>query len=791
MCLKKILFVCFGNITIYTFCNDFDYGDLSDFNSDKNKVKPGADIVEIIDKEDLGDVFFNNNKKNTKENIEDEIDSEENKDENKQTNNIKELQKEVDIIDENKPTMYENLFENVEFSDEEKKMIGLEEPDKKNYTLKDAKWITFGDIKYREIIHWKNIGRKRIDLFDLYTKEQESIFTIQDLGMVGSPSKYLVPVKIKDVSLDLGYNGYDIYKRDINDIIFFDTKMPLGEINSTFNLDSGDGFNLSVKTYYSKNKNIHFGFNLNLLFKGRNWEKVYDNKYKTAIKNFPISTYFLYRGDNDKLLWLLNLDVNNFIHSDFGGILLEGPEMIGQLDDTITNNSGEEVLKHLIDAKLLGYFQYKFPKIYLYLQYILNYQNNSIEFNYLKEEKEKEIENGTIKVKEVILKKNKISAKTKGRFFNSMDGDDYLAFINNDKFIKTGLEVGVKNNILLNNTIDFNYNAYYIFKFLTRNISEKVFTDENLKNVQKNDILQRRYYFIPITIGGNIEVLNINLNTELSYTENNLFTKVDIGYQMKYFGVNICFSRYQIPLIFREYVCHSENVRQYNITKEDDEDKKFKTPMDIFLDLNGFFNIKNVILNPYIKSVLNINKLYFGRVYDDDDKNISEPKQMKNLLLHTNLGLDFYVNFLRYWTINSNIFFNFKKKLGKDEEDNENCEKLNNIPLFNFYIRGYFNKTFSNDVEVKAGVEFFFRTKFSPDFYDIFNQQFASQTYDFEFTYWTKPILNTYCNFRFGNFVGMLKFNLLNMFIDKYGMSTFNYPNNNDVYMLSLKYIIY
>jgi len=786
MFFKKKIFVFFSNITIFTFCNDFDYRYLSDFKNDDKKVKPVSDIVEIIDKEDLGDVFFNNNKvkeedKEKYENNEEELNK------NKINNNIKEIQKDVEIIDENKPTMYENLFENVEFSDEEKKMIGLEEPDKNSYNLKDAKWITFKDIKYGDIANWKNIGRKRIDMFDLYSKEQQSIFTLQDLGMVGSPSKSLVAKKNNNIHLNFGYNGYDIYKTDINDIIFFDTKMPLGDIRSTFNLDSADGFDLSVKTYYSKNKNIHFGIKLDLLFKGRAWEKS-DNNSKTAIKNFPISTYFLYRGDNDKLLWLLNLDVNSFIHSDFGGIILENNEMLGILDDSPSNVSGEEVLKYLLDAKLLGYFQYKFPQLYLYVQCILNYQNNNIEFNYHKEEKE--VEKGNIKVKKVIIKNKKIDPKTKDRCFENNDGNDYLTFINNDNFSQSGIEVGVKNNILLRNTIDFNYNAYYIFKFSTRSINDKVFPSEDIENVQKNTILERRYYFSPLIFGGNIEVLNISLNGEISVAEKNIFAKIDVGYKMKYFDVNFCFSRYQIPLMFREYVCYNEKIRKYNIEEEDDDDNKLKIPMDLFLDLRGFFNIKNVILNPYIKGVLNFNKLYFERNFVDYDQNISKPKQMKSILLHSNFGLDLYVNFLRYWTINSNIYFNFKKKMSKDEEE-ENYENLKNIPLFNFYIRGYFNKTFSNDVEVKAGAEFFFRSKFSPDFYDIFTQQFASQKNDFDWSYWTKPQLNTYCNFRFGNFVGMIKLNLLNMILDKYGMSTFNYPNSTDVYMLSLRYLIY
>lgn len=290
MFFKKILFVFFSNITIFTFCNDLDFGDLSDFKSDDKKIQNVSDIEEIIDKEDLGDVFFDNVKKEKNKDILEETEEEESN-QNK-INDIKKIQKDVEIIDDNQPTMYEKLFENVEFLDEEKKMIGLEEPDKNSYSLKDAKWITFKDIKYGDVANWRNVGRKRIDMFDLYSKEQQSIFTIQDLGMIGSPSKSLVAKKNNDIHLNFGYNCYDIYKTDINDIIFFDTKMPLGDIRSTFNLDSADGFDLSVKTYYSKNKNIHFGAKLDLLFKGRTWEKN-DTNSKTAIKNFPISTYFL------------------------------------------------------------------------------------------------------------------------------------------------------------------------------------------------------------------------------------------------------------------------------------------------------------------------------------------------------------------------------------------------------------------------------------------------------------------------------------------------------------------
>ena len=790
MFFRRVLFVVFGSITVSTFCNDFRYDDSSDFSSEDINVKPSSDIVEIIDKEDLSDVIFSNSKKkdNDNEDVNEVVKEDEDVDEDgkeKTSNDIDDKKKDIDLVDDKRPTMYETLFENVEFSDEEKKMVGIEEVDKNSYTLHDAKYITFHDIKYGDLVNWKHIGRKRIDMFDLYSKEQESIYTIQDLGFIGSPSKYLVPIKRENIHIDFGYNVFDIYKRCLDDIIFFDTKMPLGDIRSTFNLDSADGFDLSVKTYYSKNKNIHFGAKLDLLIKGRGWEKVSDSNNKASIKNFPISAYFLYRGDNDKLLWLLNLDVNNFIHSDFGGIILEDNKMVGVLDDSSTV-SGDEVLKYLLDAKLLGYFQYKFPKLYLYVQCILNYQRDQIDFNLKKEEKEED--KGDTKVKKVLLKKNKISSKTIARCFNSNQVDDYLVFINNDSFSQSSLEVGIKNNLLINNKIDFNYNAYYIFKFYTRSIRERVFDNLDPKEYKKNTILERRYYINPFILGGNFNIIDIDFKGEVSVAERNIFAKVDISYKSKYVYVDFCFTRYQIPLMFREYVCHDENIRQYSVGK-DNEGEDFNIPMDLFLHLKGFLNIKNLIFNPYVKVNLDFKKLYFERYYDNDDKNISEPKQMKDLLLHTNVGLDFYINFLKYWTINSNIYFNFKKKLNGDED--ANCEKLNNIPFFNLYVRGYFNKIFSNDVEVKAGAEFFFRTSFSPDFYDIFTQQFASQKNDFELTYMSKPQLNTYCNFRFGNFVGMLKLNLLNMFIDSYGMSTFNYPNSSDSYMLSLRYLIY
>ena len=187
--------------------------------------------------------------------------------------------------------------------------------------------------------------------------------------------------------------------------------------------------------------------------------------------------------------------------------------------------------------------------------------------------------------------------------------------------------------------------------------------------------------------------------------------------------------------------------------------------------------------------------MYFTYLSNHSDKYISKPSQNENVLFHMYPTINVKVMFLKYFNIELLPMLNFKKILGSNI-DNELNENTNNIQLFSIYLKTYYHRNFiRHNVELCTGLEFFWRTNYYPNNFDSVTQQFFKQPIiednksEFKVVY--KPKINVFFNFRFGNFVGSIKVNLINIFWNAHSFACKYYPNNNDYYMFSIQYLMF
>ena len=132
--------------------------------------------------------------------------------------------------------------------------------------------------------------------------------------------------------------------------------------------------------------------------------------------------------------------------------------------------------------------------------------------------------------------------------------------------------------------------------------------------------------------------------------------------------------------------------------------------------------------------------------------------------------------------------------LGKNINEDVN-ESADNVPTFSIYVKSYYHRNFiRHNVELCTGVECFWRTNYYPNNFDAITQQFFNQPLSDNqdrFKVVTKPKVSAFFNFRFGNFVGSFKINLVNLFWDSHSFASKYYPNNNDYYMFSIQYLMF
>ena len=691
----------------------------------------------------------------------------------------------VEIDDEKKKytdsTMYRQLYDNIELSDEERKLIKVEE-EERTFKKTNAKFVSFYDIKYGSL-KWKDVGDVNIVSADLFSIMQRKFYTYQNLGIDGSNVFSLVPKKINNIGTSFGYSGFDVYKAKDEDLIFFDTKMPLGDLRVSFDLDSGTGFFFKLNTYISANKNFHFGISVDSVLRQRVLSNLTKNKYNLAVINFPISTYFLYKSTDERFLGLINFYFGNYIFSDHGGTYTDGnPKYIDEND--IQDVFDSVVKKKYMDIGLLCYLQYKTRFPYLYFQYKFTYERIKTEIN-------NELENVKDDATDKMVLKL-VDKKISERFFSyisqkKIDGDHY-AILNSDNYIENSFEFGVKDIVEIKRHLEFRYNVFYIFKFSIRSTSSKDYTKRDVKYFNDSTLISRRWYFDPFSFGANFEFIGIKLNPLLTFSEKKLYFKILAEYQMKYFSVNLMLVRSKIPLIYTEYGFLNEKLRYYK--------KRYdKGPFDLFFDINGNVNIKGIVnIRPGALFSFSWNKMYFKPIVNDSGNFISEPSQNKNVLFHICPTINFKVLFLKYFNIEMLPMLNFKKILGKNINEDVN-EIADNVPTFSIYVKSYYHRNFiRHNVELCTGVECFWRTNYYPNNFDAITQQFFNQPLSDNqdrFKVVTKPKISAFFNFRFGNFVGSFKINLVNLFWDSHSFASKYYPNNNDYYMFSIQYLMF
>lgn len=676
-------------------------------------------------------------------------------------------------------TMYSKLFGNIELSADEEKLIGIEK-NIEEYDKTDAKYTSFYNIKY-DVLKWEIVKNRDIITVDLYSKKQKSYNTIQDLGIDGSSSFSLIPEIIFDIGTSFGYIAYDKYKINDNDLMFFDTKMPIGDVKASFNLDSGDGFMTSIKTYLSANSNIHLGFFTDIVLKRRVLSQKTNDNLNLAIINFPISSYFLYKSTDERLISLVNVRIGNYIHSDHGGTNLDGnPKYIGDRDlqDVLPN-----VLKRrLMSLNLLGYLQYKFNKICVYGQYNFNYESNKLNIS-AEKEKKTEIIDG--RKKSIIRYENKINDKTINNIFKDPELDKYYSLKNNDSYLENILEIGVKDNILIKRNLYFNYSVYYSIKLSTRSITSAYNITPDVEKDVSSNILKREWYIDPFTLGCNLNIYGITFSPKLTVSGKSVYFRLFFGYNIKYFNLTLNLARHKIPLLFSKYKCFNDKVRSYDM-------KYDKAPLDLYINIDGDIKVKDILrIKPKFSCNIAWNKVYFKEEVADNDGNISIPSQNKNALFHLTSSVIFNVKFLKYFYVEINPIINKKLYFKKNIDFSEN-ENDDNVPLFSLSSRFYFyNEVRKGVVEVTAGTEVFWRTNYNPNSFDMITQQYFSQNYEDKFNVLFKPKVNLYCNIRFGNFIGSFKINLLNIFWNSNTFASKYYPNNNDYYMFTIQYLMY
>ena len=291
----------------------------------------------------------------------------------------------------------------------------------------------------------------------------------------------------------------------------------------------------------------------------------------------------------------------------------------------------------------------------------------------------------------------------------------------------------------------------------------------------------------------------------------------DVKYKKKFIDINFNISKNQNHEIVKKYETFYDFIRDY--------DTNFKDPLSIFLKINGDVTIaKRIVLQPYFIGLLKVNSIYFKQIkhnikYQDEDGNervsvnnidncCCKPEENSYNILHIYGGLFTRINIAG--PIFCDIDVSLNKKIRTSAQTNnlimkcftldyttknsENCERLDNIPLFNVYGRLYFSKDFARGVSnLTFGFEGYWNTSFFADKYDFITQQFFCQDIGVGVLIRQYPILNVFINFRFGRFEFSAKIiNLLQMFtniVQHNFVSTIYYPTERANYMFTIRYI--
>lgn len=732
---------------------------------------------------------------------------------------------------------YDEMYNGGHLSEEEAKMIGADEESK--YSLDNIFVTDFNAIKNDYKNSWEKYAIKNnfldVTYLDKYSIKQKYFYKLQDLGVDGSPVKLFIPQRYGDIVSSSGYNLFDVYKKNIYEDFIFDTRAPIIDVRTIYN-KSSHSLDVDFIFAISINKNFHVGISGSPMFKERLFgtvlqkkEKERNKKIDMNVRHLPFSIYLFHKSDNNKHLAYLKCSVKHITILENGG-LENAYKAINY--DTVVNGDclnnihlQDKITTQEIIYQALAYYQYKFKNFTGYLEYDFEWQRHILNFN-IKEQIEEQADS-TIKIVKIIFP---AQDKTIKYCAENVNLKEIYPFITVDSFLKHSLEFGVKNTILNKKLF---YKTYLKINFPIRNLNSYMyFNDNNNENSERLFV-----YFGPI-LGVNFRFYDVDIILETLLLQHNFkgnkipklfcyniqkqefiipYFNFDVKYKKKIIDIIFNISKNQNQEIINKYETPYEGIRNYNT--------EYKDPLSIFFKINSDATIvKRIVLQPYFIGLLKVEGSYFKQIHNIIYENHNNQKEeLKNAInnccckpeenqyniLHIYCGFFTKINIVGPIFCDIDISLNKKLRTEKiaenliikcftlsySTENIENCERLDNIPLFNIYGRLYFSKDFARGVSnLTFGLEGYWNTPFFADKYDFITQQFFCQDIGNEgIKIEQYPILNVFINFRFGRFEFSAKIiNLLQMFTDIVRhnfMSTIYYPTERANYMFTIKYI--
>ena len=741
---------------------------------------------------------------------------------------------------------YDEMYNGGHLSEEEAKMIGADEESK--YSLDHVFVTDFNAIKNDYQNRWGKYAIKNnfldVTYLDKYSIKQKYFYKLQDLGVEGSPVKLFIPQRYGDIVSSSGYNVFDVYKKNIYEDFIFDTRAPMFDVRTIYN-KSSHSLDVDFTFAISINKNFHVGISGAPMFKERIFGTILqknenEGKFKQTdmnVQHLPFSAYLFFKSDNNKHFAYLKCSIQHSTIFENGGLenANKGINYNDLIDKDCLNNihRQDKITTQENIYQALAYYQYKFKNFTGYLENNFEWQRHILNFN-IEEELQKQ-DDSTTKLEKRIFHPQQKTINYCAK--NADIGLDQInPFITIDSFLKHSGEVGVKNAILNKKLF---YKTYLKINFPIRNLDSYRYPEDpnNKKNSQKEELLFKnfelicgvnfRFYDIDITL----ETLILQFNFDGNKSQKKLFCcniqnreiiipyfNFDVKYKKKFIDVDFNISRNQNQEIINKYETFYKDIRSYEKTNH-------KDPLSIFLKINGDVTIaKRIVLQPYFIGLLKVNSIYFKQIKhnikdkNDDGQVINLGNNIDNCCCEPEGNyynvLHIYGGFFTRINIAGPIFCDIDVSLNKKirtsaqtnnlimkcftldytTKNSENCERLDNIPLFNVYGRLYFSKDFARGVSnLTFGFEGYWNTSFFADKYDFITQQFFCQDKDDGELIKQYPILNVFINFRFGRFEFSAKIiNLLQMFtnIVQYNfVSTIYYPTERANYMFTIRYI--
>ena len=739
---------------------------------------------------------------------------------------------------------YDEMYNGGHLSEEEAKMIGADEESK--YSLDHVFVTDFNAIKNDYQNRWGKYAIKNnfldVTYLDKYSIKQKYFYKLQDLGVDGSPVKLFIPQRYGDIVSSSGYNVFDVYKKNIYEDFIFDTRAPMIDVRTIYN-KSSHSLDVDFTFAISINKNFHIGISGSPMFKERLFGTVLQknenegNSKQTDmnVRHLPFSVYLFYKSDNNKHFAYLKCSIKHSTILENGGLknAFEGINYNNLVDGNFLNNihRQDKITTQENIYQVLAYYQYKFKNFTGYLENNFEWQRHILNFN-IEEELQKQ-DDSTTKLEKRIYQQQQKTINYCAKNAN-IDLNQINPFITIDSFIRECFEIGIINTIL---NKKFFYKTYLKINFPIRNLGSYRYPEDsnNKENSQKEERLfvnfepiygvNFRFYDVDITL----ETLLLQHNFEgnkfqklFCYNIQNRefiipYFNFDVKYKKKFIDINFNISKNQNQEIIDKYETFYKDIRDYATD--------FESPLSIFLKINGDVTIaKRIVLQPYFIGLLKVNSIYFKQIkhnikYQDEDGNervsvnnidncCCKPEENSYNILHIYGGLFTRINIAGPIFCDIDVSLNKKLRtsaqtdnlnmkcftLDYTSENTLNCERLDNIPLFNVYGRLYFSKDFARGVSnLTFGFEGYWNTPFLADKYDFITQQFFCQDIDDGELIKQYPILNVFINFRFGRFEFSAKIiNLLQMFtniVQNNFVSTIYYPTERANYMFTIRYI--